>query len=331
MTRATIAAFFLISSLSFAQTAAKQGGAPTTQKPSQPAKPDTDVNATAPASVPDDAVVITIPGVCPPGTAAESCTTRITRGDFEKLITAMNPNIPPEARRGIASGYAQLLAVYDQALKMGVDKDPKLQIQLHVREMSMLAQMLPEKVQENSKPTQAEIESYYAENSPKYEEFKLRRIVVLKSTSSGLKPEELKTFADKIRERAAAGEDPDNLEVEAYKETKSAAAPPNTDLGWKRKGGMDPRHEPQILPLKSGEVSQVMEDGQAYYIYKVESKRLQPLDAVQKDIEKILQQEQAQKTLKGILDNIKPQLNEAYFGPEPAKTPPPTQQIPSKH
>src|SRR6185312_16987565 len=180
-----------------------------------------------------------------------------------------------------------------------------------VREISMLAQMLPEKVAENSKPTQAEVQSYYAENSAKYEEFKLRRIVVLKSASSGLKPEELKAFADKIRERAAAGEDTDKLEVEAYKETKSAAAPPNTDLGWKRKGAMDPRHEPQILPLKTGEVSPVMEDGQAYYIYKVESKRQQPLESVQKDIETTLQRERAQKTMKGLIENIKPQLNEA--------------------
>ncbi len=336
-TRATVAALFFISSVCFAQTAPKTT-MPAKQKPATPAPaagvaPETAAKPAAPtaaSTVPENAIVITIPGVCPPGTPAENCTTTVTRADFEKLVNAMNPNMPADAHRSVAAGYAQLLAVYDQALKMGVDKDPKLQIQLRVREMSMLAQMLPEKVAEDSKPTQAEVQSYYAENSAKYEEFKLRRIVVLKSASSGLKPEELKAFADKIRERAAAGEDPDKLEVEAYKETKSAAAPPNTDLGWKRKGAMDPRHEPQILPLKSGEVSPVMEDGQAYYIYKVESKRQQPLESVQKDIETTLQRERAQKTMKGLIENIKPQLNEAYFGPEPQKTPPTGQQTPPK-
>jgi peptidyl-prolyl cis-trans isomerase C len=324
--RTTAAALLLSSSACFAQAAAKQNTAPGTQKPAQTApvakqNADADAKPTAPAAnVPEDAVVITIPGDCAAGTAASDCTTKITRGAFEKLLNAMNPNIPAEARRSIASSYGQLLAMAGEAQRMGVDKDPSVQIQMRVQGMSLMAQALQKKIFENSKPTAADVQKYYSDNSAKYEEFQLRRIVVLKSASSGLRPEEMKALADKIRDRAVAGEDPDKLEAEAFKDTKAAGSPPSTNLGWKRRGGMDPRHEPQILALKTGEVSPVMEDGQAYYIYKVDTKRAQPLESVEKDIQSTLQTERAQKALRDLLDNSKPQLNDAYFGPEPPKT-----------
>ena len=323
--------FLLLSSFASAQTAPAKSSSPT-QKPAQPsARKDADAQKTGekptvPASaVGADETVITIAGICPAGTAPEKCATKITRAQFESLINAMNPNLPLEARRSIASSYAQLLAMANEAQKRGVDKDPNLQTQMRVQGMSLMAQALQKKIVESSKPTQQEIESYRAENSGKYEEINLKRIVVLKSASSELKPEALKALAEKIRERAAAGEDPDQLEVEAYKTAKSAGTPPNTSLGWKKHGSMDPRHEPQIVTLKSSEVSPAMEDGQAYYIYKVDAKRLIPLESVQKEIENQLQGERAQRTMKQLLESIKPQLNEAYFGPaEPpkAQTPP---------
>src|SRR6185312_11656751 len=247
--------------------------------------------APAATAVPESETVITVPGVCAPGTPAESCVTKITRGEFERLLNAMNPNIPVEARRSIANSYAQLLSLAGLAQKAGVDKDPNFQIQLHVQALSLMAQAFQKKVVEDSKPTQQEVEGYYAENSPKYAEYDLRRIVIMKSTSSPLKPEEMKALADKIHDRAVAGEDTDKLEIEAFKTAGSVGAPPSTNLGWKRKGGMEQRHEAQILPLHAGEVSPVLEDSQAYYIYKVAAKRPAPLEAVQKDIENTLQTE----------------------------------------
>lgn len=322
--RTTLAALLLASSLC-GQAPPKQGAAPAskqaapaTKKESEPAKAPTVPPA---PTVAESETVITVPGVCAAGTPAESCVTKITRGEFERLLNAMNPNIPVEARRSIANSYAQLLSLASLAQKAGVDKDPNFQIQLHVQTLSFLAQTFQKKVVEDSKPTQQEIEGYYAENSPKYAEYDLRRIVILKSTSSPLKPEEMKSLADKIHDRAAAGEDTDKLEIEACKTAGSAGAPPSTNLGWKRKGGMEQRHEAQILPLHAGEISPVLEDGQAYYIYKVASKRPAPLESVQKDIETTLQTEHLQKAKQQIMDSAKAQLNDAYFGPEPSKNP----------
>lgn len=331
-----LAILFLSSSFCLAQAATPAKTTPSTkpatpttgssQTKQTPSDPDKAQKPAAPApnlasSVGPDEAVITIPGACPAGTAADNCVTKITRSDFERLLNAMNPNIPVEARRSIASSYGQLVALASQAQKMGLDKDPTVQLQMHVQAMSLMAQALQKKTVENSKPTQQEIEDYYKQNIGKYEELNLRRIVVLKSSSSDLKPEQLKALAEQIRERAAAGEDPDKLQVEAYKSAKSAGTPPSTSLGWKKKGGIDPRHEPAILALKEGGVSDVMEDGQAYYIYKVDAKRAVPLETAQKEIESELQRDKAKKALQAITENAKPQLNDAYFGPAEPKAP----------
>jgi hypothetical protein len=91
---------------------------------------------------------------------------------------------------------------------------------------------------------------------------------------------------------------------------------------------LDPRHEQQLATLRSGQVTPLIEDAQAIYIYKVDSKRVIPLDTVSKDIENALQAERAKEKFQKVLKNVKPQLNDAYFGPEPPKQEAPGQQPP---
>src|SRR5215469_6949697 len=97
-----------------AQVAPKQPAQPPSSKPSTtPAVPDTAaaVAATAP--------VITVKGVCTDGTpsSSQTCTTTVTKGQFEKLLNALNSSnqtIAPAMRRNLAHAYLELLA-YVQA------------------------------------------------------------------------------------------------------------------------------------------------------------------------------------------------------------------------
>src|SRR6185312_11868843 len=183
--RIAFTAVLLASSICLGQAPPKQSTAPASKQAAPATKKEAEPTAKAPVApaataVPESETVITVPGVCAPGTPAESCVTKITRGEFERLLNAMNPNIPVEARRSIANSYAQLLSLAGLAQKAGVDKDPNFQIQLHVQALSLMAQAFQKKVVEDSKPSQQEVEGYYAENSPKYAEYDLRRIVIMK-------------------------------------------------------------------------------------------------------------------------------------------------------
>ncbi|HUS18991.1 MAG TPA: peptidylprolyl isomerase [Terriglobales bacterium] len=298
---------------------AKTAAPPTSPAPSQS-------KAATPAGEPAaEAAVVTINGVCPAATPAESCKRVITRAEFERLAAAVSPNLPAESRRQLAALYVQLITMANEAEKQGLDKDPAFAERLRLERMRVLAQAVEKKLQDSSKPTEQDVENFYAENSIRFEEFSLRRIVIPKTVGGEAKVEAMKALADKVRERVAAGEDPDKLEAEVYATAKMPGAPPTTNLGWKRRGGMDPRHEPQIIPLKAGQLTGVLEDAQSYYIYKVDSKRIIPLATVKNDIEEGLARQTTENRIRALLGNIRVEMNDAYFGPAPA---PPASQAP---
>lgn len=329
-----------LSALVAAQSAApakpkSQAPAPKTTKTAPATAPATTAApqskpAAAPAAEPTpETVVITINGVCPAATPAENCKRTITRAEFDGVVAAVNPNLPTEERRRLAAQYVQLVTLANEAEKQGLDKEPIFAERMRLERLRLLAQSAQVKLQDTSKPSEQEVENFYAENSNRFEEFSLRRIVIPKTIGGEAKVVETKALADKILARAGAGEDPDKLEAEVYATAKVPGAPPATSLGWKRRGAMDPRHEPQIVALKAGQLSAVIEDAQSYYIYKVDAKRIIPLATVKDDIERGLAGQATENKVRAVLSNIRVDLNEAYFGPPPPPVPPQAQQPPA--
>src|SRR5207244_12606974 len=80
------------------------------------------------AQVPPDAPVITSKNVCDNATAeaakSADCKTVVTRAEFERLLNAVAPQIPANARRQVATKYANLIVMAHEARKMGLDKVP---------------------------------------------------------------------------------------------------------------------------------------------------------------------------------------------------------------
>ena len=309
-----------------AKSTTKQTPAKPAAQPAAPAQQE--AKPAAPAAQPaPDAVIVTINGVCPAATPTESCKHTVTRAEFERVAAAVDPDLPPEKRRQLAALYVQLVTMANEAEKQGLDKDPTFAERMRLERLRVLAQATEKKLQETSKPSEQDVENFYADNSNRFEEFSLRRIVVPKTIAGEAKVAETKALAEKIQTRAAAGEDADKLEAEVYATAKMPGAPPSTSLGWKRRGAMDPRHEPQIVPLKAGQLSGVLEDAQSYYIYKVDAKRIIPLATVKDDIERGLAGQSTENKIRALLGGVRVDMNEAYFGPPP--TPPPAQQPPA--
>lgn len=157
------------------------------------------------ASVPDDAVVITVMGVCPEqskataakSTAAKSaataksavpkpsadCKTTITKAEFEKLAKAVAPNptapLSPQLRRQLAGVLPRLMALSDDAKKQGLDKQPAFAETMKFVKMQVLTNELQRKIQaEAADVPDTEIEKYYKENPQTYEQYSLERIFV---------------------------------------------------------------------------------------------------------------------------------------------------------
>ena len=312
------------------QAAPSQGGKSASSAAASPsAKPKAQDSKTVGA----DTAVVTIKGLCstPAPKAAASktaagsaaantapCQKVITKKDLEQVIDAVRPNIQPAQRRMLAQQYAELLVIANAASKAGLEKDPKVQEQLHLQTLQVLASSYTRKMQEkDAEVAQADIEKYYKDNSAKYEEAKLLRIYVPMVTTEEGKPPDAaasKTLAEKIRERAAAGEEFDKLQKDAFTGANSKGTPPSTDMGERRRGSLAPKQEEPVFSLKAGDVSPALEEASGYYIYKVVSKEQVPLDKVHDEIKGTLGRERFRESMEKLRSSATMTFNDAYFG-----------------
>jgi len=173
---------------------ASPGPAGAAQAPSE-AKP-----AAAPKEVPEDAVVLTIKGVCPAapktatgakaGTAKTAaaakkpadCETKITRAQFEKLTKALQqgPNpLNPQQKRQLATMLPRFMAMSDAAKAKGLDKTDRFQEMMKFYKMQILTQELQHSVNDEAdKIPHEKIEAYYKEHPQDYEQFSLDRLFI---------------------------------------------------------------------------------------------------------------------------------------------------------
>jgi ethanolamine utilization cobalamin adenosyltransferase len=308
------------------------------------------------AKVPPDAAVITIKGLCSPPVSKDpalECRTQVTRAEFEKLVDTYQPNLPPRGRRQFATRYASLLAMSIKAQEMGLDKAADFQERMKLARMQVLASELNKQIQEKaSEISDKEIEDYYHNNLDKFEQAELLRIYVPKAqqlpadeAKKSLSEAEqqkrtqkseqtMKEEADKLRARAAAGEDFNKLQAEAFQVAGIKSAAPNTNMGKVRRNVLPPSQS-SAMELKPGEVSPVIADQSGFFIFKLISKGTMPLDEARDEIKGLLRSQRLQQEMKSVQESTTPTLDEAYFGPEvprapmaPAPPPPPGKSTP---
>ena len=290
------------------------------------------------SSVAPDAPVITIKDLCDkpsgsnPGSA--DCKTIVTRSEFEKLVNAVQPNMPIAQQKQVAARYVEFLMLANQAQKLGLDKGPVFDEQVYLMRLQILARLAGEHMQkEAGQVSDAEIESYYREHSAEFRTISYDKIYVPKQkqgetvrAAAANDPDaqkkreaaeaEMKAEADKLRARAAAGEDFVTLQQEAYDfaglKLKSATA--NTQVEKVRKNAL-PASASSIFELKKGDVSQVFNDPAAFMIYKVNDFQDQPLESVKPEVLRALQTQKvktfSEELQKSVVDNTT--YNDAYF------------------
>jgi hypothetical protein len=152
------------------------------------------------SELPENAVVLTIKGVCPatPKTTAASkpgaskgaasaakkpadCKTEITRAQFEKMASAVSstPTVAPQLKRQLETALPGLMAMSDAAKAKGLDKSPRFVERMKIDKMQVLATELRRAVQEQADNVPPEkITEYYKSNPEAYEQFSLDRLYI---------------------------------------------------------------------------------------------------------------------------------------------------------
>jgi len=277
-----------------------------------------------------DAPVITLEGVCDKGTSGADCKTVVTRAEFEKIVNALMPNMPKPQQKQFASRYAAALLLAQKAHDLGLDKSAEFEVQVQIQRLQTLAQLGQQSMEnEAAQVSDADIAAYYKQHASDFQLLTYDRLFIpkQKQMDASLKPNDpdaqkqheaseaaMKEEADKLRARAVAGEDFTKLQQDAYDFAGQKLKATSTRVPNIAKTRF-PASDISVFDLKVGEVSPVLNDPQAYMIYKVEAKADQPLDEVKPEITRMLQQQKVvqarqdlQKTAAG-----KTKLDEAYF------------------
>ncbi len=297
------------------------------------------------ASVPPDTPVITIEGRCDHpsdavnpsktksgsssvGSTSPRCETIVTKAQFEKLVDALNPQMPATVRRQLAESYPRLLLFADKARDLGLDQDPRFAELMRFASMQLLTQSLNRYFeQQASNISDAELAQYYKENAIRFERVDLLRIFVPKQTQaaqrtasgeqSGMTNDSrMQTVAQKIRDRATAGEPFQKLQEEAFESAGIASGSPNTSMGKIAPSRLPLNHQ-AVFELDPGQVSEVIADPSGYYIYKVASKEMVPLSQASKEIHASIVSQRVRDSAAALTKSIKSELNQTYFGASP--------------
>ena len=278
------------------------------------------------ASLPPDTPVMTINNVCsadlsgsgPAQSSGSGCKTVITKAEFEKLVGAGSNQaaLPPSARTRVAQPFAQAVVFDAIAKKRGIDKDPEVANYLKVTQMSALAQALRQKlVQEAQQVTPEQIDAYYKQHQGDFEEAKVSRLFIPKiAASQNIDQAKAKTVAEQLQKDAAAGKSMQDLEKQAYTELSLQQTPPSIEMGVRRRNAFPPAHQEAVFSLSVDQVTPVLEDPNAFYVYKVESKTTVPETNVSTEIKNSIAQNNYREELHSIFDPAETTLNPDYFG-----------------
>jgi PPIC-type PPIASE domain len=289
------------------------------------------------AGVAADAPVLTVKGLCAqPTLAAEAdraksaCQTVITRAQFETLADALRTAKDAQTRRHFAKAYPQFLVMAREAEQRGLDKQPRFEARLNFARLQILSQELMGQIQEEAaRVPEADIEDYYQKNSRDFESVSVQRIVIPNRTQA--KPQQpaaeqrkpgedvMTKEAELLRTRAAAGEDFSKLQKQAYDAAGvSGNNSPNPDMGKMRRRGLPPAHA-SVFDLNPGQVSQVISDATGHYIYKLDWKGIEPLDAVRNEISNALRGQRQRKMVQDLQQPFTTEVNQEYFGADSSR------------
>jgi hypothetical protein len=336
-----VVACLLLAGLAWGQAASPPPAA-AGQKPAAAPTPATAAPAAPPAKeVPPGTAVITIKGLCSGSDqAAASCVTTITRAEFEKLIDAVQPNMPARSRRSFADRYAHSLVMAKKASEMGLDKGASYDERMRLARIQILAQELGRALQEQAAQiSDKELEDYYHANLAKFDQIDVDRIYVPKNRTppevdkddkdkdKGPSEEEEKKFqqesekimqaeADKLRARAVAGEDFTKLQAEAFEAAGIKTGAPNTAMGKVRRNTL-PQNQVSVMDLKAGDISQVLVDANGFFVYKVKAKSTMSLDEARDEIKATLRSQHMQDSMQAVNQSATLTFDNDYFGPEP--------------
>lgn len=289
--------------------------------------------------VPQNATIITITGLCSrssPMAFDPDCKTLMTRAQFEQVLNAVQPGSPQAVRKRFAVDYTHTLVKARKAHELGLEKQPDFDSRVEVLRLASTRKAfeLSINVNEWNKISDRQIQDYYRSNPQEFVQVNLEKLYVpwfepdddpKKPLSDAEKKKrdeqsfrDLRVEAEKLYQRALAGEDFLALQIAANKFTdvnNGTSTLGDVVLERFRRVMFTPALAP-VMDVEPGHLTPILTEDNGYYIFKVTKKSLLPIDKVRLEIHGKLRDVQVQKLKAAVLQIAASaaSYNPDYFG-----------------
>jgi len=313
------------------------------------ANPGTGSSAMNVATPGPDDPVITLEGICdnepysaakpvdpskaadPGKPAAEAnggCKSVITRADFESLVKVANPKAVPRDAIKFARFYSEQLVYAHKARALSLDKDPDFETILKFTSLQVLSRKISNRMMQDADVPDAEIEKEIKEHPEKYEQVDLLEIAIPKAkqhpAEAGKAPAKvdaraeeaaMKAEAEKIRSRAVAGGDFQDLQDEVYKFAGlDPDDSPDVEVGKNTRDQVPEEFRKLVFELQPGKVSELVSAEGYWHLFEVRSKQMMPVAGAKA----IAVNQRFHDSMEALKATVTPQFNDAYFTPPAA-------------
>jgi len=197
--------------------------------------------------------------------------------EFEQAAARKAPangeSLSPVEKKEVIDGLVEEKLLYGEALRKGLDKDPKVQ---KVMVNTLLRDDVYSAVK-NGDFTDEELQKYYDEHKDEFivpEKVQIKRILV--KVSETRSDEDAKKFADKLR--AEVAKTPDNFKDVAARDSEDPYKRRGGDIGFvakEGKPGIDQAVVDKAFSLETSAISEVFKTTEGYNIVQVAARREQ--------------------------------------------------------
>lgn len=239
----------------------------------------------------------------------------IKASEFEQLIAALP--LPQQkdlsstaARRSYAENLIRLLALSRAAETQQLELDPVVAAQLRWTRLQLLAAAEQQVILRRTVVSEVEVQKFFDQNRSRFAELHLLHISVPIGNAKPAQVERTRKEMESLRLRARSGEDFKKL---AREYSKDSDALQGGDLGFLGRGHFGEALDNALFNLKAGQVTEVLEAPGGIHLFKAIAERAQSLGDAHDAIVEMIKNQRLQAMLPGLVREMQPMLNEAYF------------------
>ena len=263
---------------------------------------------------------------------------KFTAAEFEKIVAALPPQfratLPSLGKKGFAEQFANLYALAMEGEKRQLDQTEEFQQMMDFDRRVLLAQVaMTELAAESGAVGIEEVNYYYQTHQQDFEQVKVTGIYIPfappTSASKGIpqtisaKPEYTEQQAQRkaleLRARIQAGQ---NMAALAKTDSEHPTASKGGDFGYFGRNQNQTQLPPGILnalfSLQPNKVSAPLKDRYGFFIFRVEDKRVQPIEELQEAIQASLGRQKLNRRIETVQESYPVVMNPNYFTEAPA-------------